>query len=331
MHASPSRRRLLAAAAAAMTAPWLPRDTLAATPSALPDKPLRLIVPFAPGGPVDSLGRLIGKVMSPALKQSVVVENRPGGGGIVALNAVSSAPADGTTVVLSSITLVTTPALMSSVPYDAEKDFDPITVVGFIPHVLVVRAEDPPHTLADLVKAAKSRPGALSYGSSGNGTSAHLAGALFADRAGLDVTHVPYRGAAPALTDLLAGRLQFMFLDVPTLLPYLRAGKVRALAVAPAAGARALPDVPTIAASGYPGFDIHAWYGALVKVGTPAPARQALYDAVRDALDSDETKRYLASVGIDPGGMPPAAFATLIHDDLAEWKQTIGRLHISIG
>lgn len=324
-----SRRRMLAAAAA-MSVPGLPRAALAAS-SGLPDKPLRLIVPFAPGGPVDSLGRMLGKVMSPTLKQSVVVENRPGGGGIVGLNAVSSAPADGATMVLSSITLVTTPALMPSVPYDAEKDFDAITVVGFIPHVLVVRAESAAHTLAELVSNARANPGALSYASSGNGTSAHLAGALFADRAGLQVTHVPYRGAAPALTDLLAGRVQFMFLDVPTLLPYLRAGKVRALAVAPAAGAKALPDVPTIAASGYPGFDIHAWYGGLVKAGTPPAAKQVLYEAVRDAIRSDEGQRYLASVGIDPGGMPPAAFASLIHDDLADWKQTIGRLHISMG
>jgi tripartite-type tricarboxylate transporter receptor subunit TctC len=329
MQPSYSRRRLLtAAAAAAATASWLPRAALAQA-SALPDKSLRLIVPFAPGGPVDSLGRLLGKIMSPALKQPVVVDNRPGGGGVVALNAVSSAPADGATMVLASITLVTTPAMMP-VAYNAEKDFEPITVVGFIPHVLVVRADNPAKTLAELVTAAKASPGSMSYGSSGNGTSAHLAGALFADRAGIQVTHIPYRGAAPALTDLLAGRLQFMFLDTPTLLPYLRSGKVRALAAAPAAGAKALPQVPTIAASGYPGFDIHAWYGALVKAGTPAPARQALYEAVRGALQSDEARQYLASVGIDPGGMPPTAFASLIHDDLAQWKETIGRLNISI-
>ncbi|OZI61420.1 Bug family tripartite tricarboxylate transporter substrate binding protein [Bordetella genomosp. 11] len=329
MQHSPSRRRLLTAAAGVAAASWLPSAALAQSP-ALPDKTLRLIVPFAPGGPVDSLGRLLGKIMSPGLKQPVVVDNRPGGGGVVALNAVSSAPADGATMVLSSITLVTTPAMMP-VAYNAEKDFEPITVAAFIPHILVVRADAEARTLAELVAAAKAKPGSMSYGSSGNGTSAHLAGALFADRAGLQVTHVPYRGAAPALTDLLAGRLQFMFLDTPTLLPYLRAGKLRALAAAPAAGAKALPDVPTIAASGYPGFDIHAWYGALIKAGTPEPTRQALYAAVRDALGSDEARQYLASVGIDPGGMPPAQFASLIHDDLAQWKDTISRLHISIG
>ncbi|HTJ98384.1 MAG TPA: tripartite tricarboxylate transporter substrate binding protein [Bordetella sp.] len=329
MQHSQSRRRLLTAAATATAASWLPRAALAQT-SALPDKTLRLIVPFAPGGPVDSLGRLLGKIMSPGLKQPVVVDNRPGGGGVVALNAVSSAPADGATMVLASITLVTTPAMMH-VSYDAEKDFEPLTVAAFIPHILVVRADYPAKTLAELVAAAKANPNSMSYGSSGNGTSAHLAGALFADRAGLQVTHVPYRGAAPALTDLLAGRLQFMFLDTPTLLPYLRAGKLRALAAAPAAGAKALPDVPTIAASGYPGFDIHAWYGALIKAGTPEPTRQALYGALRDALRSDEARQYLSSVGIDPGGMPPEQFASLIHGDLAQWKDTIGRLHISIG
>jgi tripartite-type tricarboxylate transporter receptor subunit TctC len=328
MTQSLSRRRLIQAAGAALAGAVI---APAARAQAFPDKPLRLIVPFAPGGPVDGIGRLLAKIMAPDLKQSVVVENRPGGGGVVAVNAVLSAPADGYTMVLPSITLVTTPALMSGINYDAEKDFDPLTVVGFIPHVLVVREDSAARTLADLVAEGKAKPGSLSYGSSGNGTSAHLAGALFADRAGLQATHVPYRGAAPALTDLLAGRLQFMFLDVPTLLPYLKAGKIRALAVAPSAGARAMPNIPTIAASGYPGFDIHAWYGMLVKAGTPAGPRQRLYQAVCDAIQSSEGKAYLASVGIDPGGMPPPAFAQLIHQDLVGWKETIDRLHISMG
>lgn len=325
---SVKRRRLIQSATAALACAALPQTVRAQD---FPEKSLRLIVPFAPGGPVDGIARVLAKVMAPGLGQTLIVDNRPGGGGIVALNAVTSAPADGYTMVLSSITLVTSPALMQSVPYDAEKDFDPLTVVGFIPHILVVRDDYPARTLAELVAGGKAHANSLSYGSSGNGTSAHLAGALFADRAGMQVTHVPYRGAAPAVTDLLAGRLQFMFLDVPTALPYLKAGKIRALAVAPAAGSKALPQVPTIAASGYPGFDIDAWYGMLVKAGTPPAARQRLYDEIRKAIASDEGKAYLVSLGIDPGGMPPPEFGKLIHQDLAGWKDTIGRLKISIG
>ena len=324
---SAHRRRLIQSIPAALAAASIPRS---AWSQDFPSKPFRLIVPFAPGGPVDSIARVLNTQLSAGLGQSIVVDNRPGGAGIVALNAVTSAPADGYTLVMPSITLVTTPALMKSVPYDAEKDFAPLTVVGFIPHVLVVPADYPAHTLAELVARGKAAPGSLNYGSSGIGTSAHLAAAMFADRAGVRAIHVPYKGAAPAVTDLLAGRLQFMFLDVPTLLPYLRAGKLRALAVAPAAGSKALPNVPTIAASGYPGFDIHAWYGMLVKAGTPQPIQQRLYDALRKALASDKMKAYLSSTGIDPGGMPPPQFAALIHDDLAAWKKTIDRLHISI-
>lgn len=324
---SPARRRLIQTVPAALAASALARP---AWSQDFPTKPLKLVVPFAPGGPVDSIARVLNTQLTASLGQSVVVDNRPGGGGIVALNAVTNDPADGYTMVLSSITLVTTPALMNATPYDAEKDFDPLTVIGFIPHVLVVKADYPAQTLAELVARGKAQPNSLSYGSSGNGTSAHLAGALFSDRAGLQAAHIPYRGAAPAVTDLLAGRLQFMFLDVPTLLPYLRAGKIRALAVAPAAGSKALPDVPTIAASGYPDFDIHAWYGMLVKAGTPAPVKQRLYEDLHKAIESDKVKTFLSNVGIEPGGMPPSEFGALIHQDLASWKDTITRLHISI-
>jgi len=324
---SSGRRRLIQAVPAALAASALARP---AWSSESLGRPVHLIVPFAPGGPVDSIARVLNTELAASLGQNVIVDNRPGGGGVVALNAVTTAPADGNTMVLSSITLVTTPALMTPAPYDAAKDFAPLTVIGFIPHVLAVRAGYPAKTLADLVARGKAKPGSLRYGSSGIGTSAHLAGALFVDRAGLQATHVPYRGSAPAALDLLAGRLDFMFLDVPTLQPYLRAGQLRALAVAPAAGSRALPEVPTIAASGYPGFDIHAWYGMLVKAGTPEAVRQARYQALLKALNSDKFKTFLTTAGIDPGGMPPDQFAALIREDLASWKTAIDRLHISL-
>ncbi|RDK04934.1 tripartite tricarboxylate transporter substrate binding protein [Cupriavidus lacunae] len=320
------RRILLKAAPAALAAGWLPSPRAAT----YPDKPLRLVVPFAAGGPVDAIARLLSRQMGGSLGQPVIVENRPGAGGVIGLGQVTSAPADGYTMVLSSIQFVTNPALMPSVPYVADKDFAPVTVVGFIPHVLVVRADSPARTLQELVAQARRAGGSMSYGSSGAGTSAHLAGALFADRAGIQVVHAPYRGASPAVTDLLGGQIHFMFLDTPTALPYLRGGKLRALAVAPASGAKVLPDVPTVAACGYPGFDIHAWYGMLVRAGTPAPVQQRLYDEIRTALQSPAGTQYLHEQGIDPGGMPPADFGALIRKDLASWQDVVHRLHITL-
>ncbi|MGO4331149.1 tripartite tricarboxylate transporter substrate binding protein [Cupriavidus sp. 2TAF22] len=320
------RRALLLAAPAAFCGAWLAR----AQAGGFPDKPLRLVVPFAAGGPVDGIARMLSREMGTRLTQPVVVENRPGAGGIIGLGAIANAPADGYSMVLSSITLVTNPALMPTLPFAADRDFAPVTVVGFIPHALVVRGDYPARTLQDLVDMARKSPGTMNYGSSGNGTSAHLAGAMFAQRAGIRAVHAPYRGASPALTDLLGGQIQFMFLDVPTALPYLRSGKLRALALAPSRGASVLPDVPTIAASGYPGFDIHAWYGILVRSGTPADIQQRLYQEARRAIQSEPGQRYLKAQGIEPGGMAPAEFGELIRKDLASWRGVVEQLHIAL-
>ncbi|WP_420992001.1 tripartite tricarboxylate transporter substrate binding protein [Cupriavidus sp. 30B13] len=320
------RRALLLAAPAALCGGWLPR----AHAAAYPDKPVRLVVPFAAGGPVDGIARMLSRQMGAGLAQPVVVDNRPGAGGVIGLNVVANAPADGYSMVLSSIQLVTNPALMPSLPFVAERDFAPVTVVGFIPHALVVRGDYPARTLQDLVAMARKSPGSMNYGSSGNGTSAHLAGAMFAERAGIRAVHAPYRGASPALTDLLAGQIQFMFLDVPTALPYLKSGKLRALALAPSSGSSVLPEVPTIAASGYPGFDIHAWYGMLTRAGTPPDIQQRLYQETRRAIQSEAGQKYLKAQGIEPGGMPPAEFGALIHADLASWRGVVERLHISL-
>jgi tripartite-type tricarboxylate transporter receptor subunit TctC len=326
----PRRRTVLRAGAAAAVGAAAGAWMRSARASRYPDKPLRLIVPFAAGGPVDSIARMLSREMGTSLAQPVVVDNRPGAGGIIGLGAVTGAPADGYAMVLTSIQFVTNPALMPSVPYVAERDFAPVTVVGFIPHILVVRTDSPARSLKDVVAEARKAGGSMTYGSSGNGTSAHLAGALFAERAGLQVVHVPYRGASPAVTDLLGGQIQFMFLDVPTALPYLKANKLRALAVAPASGSSVLPDVPTVAASGYPGFDIHAWYGLLTRAGTPPAVQARLYDETVRAIRGPAGKAYLHAQGIEPGGMPSADFAALIHQDLANWRDVVSRLHISL-
>ena len=297
---------------------------------AFPSKPIRIVVPFTPGGPTDLMARAIGKSMSQSMGQPVIVDNRPGGGGVIGLSELTKQPADGHTLVFPSILAVTNPALMANYPFDTLRDFAPVTVVGFIPHALVVRPDFPARNLAELVAMARDRPGTLAYGSSGNGTSAHLAGAMFAERAGIKVTHVPYRGAGPAVQDLLGGQIQYMFLDMSSALAQIQAGKLRALAVAPARRFSGLPDVPTVAEQGYAGYDIHAWYGLLVRAGTAAPLVERLHSEVKRALETQEVRDLFRAQGIEPGGMPPAEFGALIRNDLASWKRTVGQLGIKL-
>jgi len=329
--ALPSRRQALQWASAALlpaaAGAW---NTAAAQPAAFPSRPIRIVVPFAPGGPTDLMARAISRSMGQTLGQPVIVDNKPGGGGVIGLGEVAKQPADGYTLAFPSILAVTNPALMPNYPFDTQRDFSAVTVVGFIPHALVVRPDFPAKDLQALVAMAKDKPGSLAYGSSGNGTSAHLAGAMFAERAGIRVTHVPYRGAGPAVQDLLGGQIQFMFLDMSSALSQIQAGKLRALAVAPARRFPGLPQVPTIAEQGYPGYDIHAWYGLLVRAGTPEPVVQRLYTEVKAALATPEVRDTFRMQGIEPGGMPPAEFQQLIRSDLAQWKQTVDQLGIKL-
>jgi tripartite-type tricarboxylate transporter receptor subunit TctC len=295
-----------------------------------PSRTIRIVVPFAAGGPTDLMARTIAKSVSTSVGKAVITDNRPGGGGVIGMNEIMRSPADGYTLVLPSIIAVTNPALMPDYPFDTLRDFVPLTVVGFIPHAVVVPADYPAKTLQDLVALAKAKPDTLSYGSTGVGTSAHLGAAMFVQRAGIKVTHVPYRGSSPAMQDLLAGRIQFMFLDMSTALPQIRSGRLRALAVAPANRFAGLPDVPTVAEQGYPGFDVHCWYGLLLKSGTPAPAVDKLYSEIKKALDTKEVDDIFRAQGIEPGGMSPTEFAALVRNDLALWKQTIAQLHITL-
>lgn len=302
----------------------------AQTAAAFPSKPVRIVVPFSSGGPTDLMARAISKSMGTALDQPVIVDNKPGSGGIIGFNEVARQPADGHTLIFPSILAVTNPALMPSYPFDLERDFSAVTVVGFIPHALVVRPNFPAKDLAALVAMAKAKPNEIAYGSSGNGTSAHLAGAMFASRANIRVTHVPYRGAGPALQDLLGGQIHFMFLDMSSALSLIQAGKLRPLAVAPARRLQGLPDIPTVAEQGYPGFDIRAWYGLLVRSGTPTTTIERLHAEVKTALDSREVREIFKTQGIEPGGISPSEFQQLIKTDLEQWKRTIEQLGIKL-
>lgn len=319
-----SRRHFNAVIGACLALP------LAAHAQAFPSKPIRILVPFAAGGPTDLMARAVGKSLSTSMGQPVIIENKPGGGGVIAMSEVARLPADGHTLVFPSILAVTNPALMANYPFDTLRDFSPLTVVGYIPHALVVRPDFAAKDLPALVAMAKANPGSINYGSSGNGTSAHLGAALFAQRADIKVTHIPYRGAAPAVQDLLGGQIQFMFLDMSSALAQIKTGKLRALAVAPARRFAGLPDVPTVAEQGYPGFDVHGWYGLFARSGTPAPVMQALYAEVKKALDSAEIRDLFENYGIEAGGMTPGDYTELVRKDLALWKRTVDQLQITL-
>jgi len=324
----PSRRRLVFSLATGCAAALVSRPGRAE--DGFPSRPVHIVVVFAPGGPTDLMARSLARAMADSLGQPVIVDNRPGGGGVIGMSEITRQPADGYAMVLPSILAVTNPALMPNYPFDTLRDFSPLTVVGFVPHVVVVRPDFAAQTLPALVALAKSRPDGLSYGSTGIGTSAHLGAALFARRSGIEVVHIPYRGAGPAVEDLLGGRFQFMFLDMTTALPLVRSGRLPALAMAPGQRFAGLPDVPTIAELGYPGFDVHTWYGLLLKSGTPASVEERLYSEVKRALDSAEVRKVFDASGIEPGGMPPEAFKALVRSDLKSWKETIEQLHITL-
>lgn len=323
-----SRRRFSAALGASLVLPFA--APAQAQAQAFPNKPIRILVPFAAGGPTDLMARAVGKNLSTSMGQPVIIENKPGGGGVIAMGEVARGPADGYTLVFPSILAVTNPALMANYPFDTLRDFAPLTVVGYIPHALVVRPDFPAKDLQALVAMAKAAPGSVNYGSSGNGTSAHLGAALFAQRADIKVTHVPYRGAAPAVQDLLGGQIQFMFLDMSSALAQIKTGKLRALAVAPANRFAGLPDVPTVAEQGYPGFNVHGWYGLFARSGTPAPVMQTLYGEVKKALASAEIRELFQNYGIEAGGMPPEDYTEIVRKDLAMWKRTVDQLQITL-
>ena len=330
-HQQIPRRQFLRQAAAAMTVPLLPAAAArAAADKGYPDAPIKVIVPFSPGGPTDLMARTIGKPLGLDLKQPVIVYNKPGGGGAIALGETRNAAADGYTLAFPSIQAVTNPALRSDFPFDMEHDFTGITVVGYIAHVMVVKADFAAKDLKEFVAMAKASPHPYAYGSSGNGSSGNLAMEMFKDRAGIALTHVPYRGSGPAVQDLLSGQIQTMFLDTTTAIPLLQAKKLRALAVAPAKRSMVLPDVPTIAEQGYPGFDIHAWYGLLARSGTPAPIIDTLYRATRDALRDPGVLKTFHSLGIEPGGNTPQEFNALIRADLRSWSSVINKLGLKI-
>lgn len=296
----------------------------ASAQEAWPSKPLRLIVPFAPGGTSDILARSLGERLQLTLKQTVVVENKAGAGGVIGADAAAKSPGDGYTLLLGTIaTHAINPALQPKMPYDAVKDFAPVFLVGSISNVLLVGAGQPYKSAADVIAAAKARPGALVFGSPGQGTSQHLSGETLKLMAGIDIIHVPYKGSGPATQDLVAGQIPMTVDTALVALPHIQAGKIRALAVTSGKRTEVLPNVPTLAESGVPGFDVSSWQAIFVPAATPPAIIARLNHELAAIVAQPEMKAKLASLGVDYSALSPAQFGEFQRAELAKWQKIV--------
>jgi tripartite-type tricarboxylate transporter receptor subunit TctC len=289
-----------------------------------PVKPIRLVVPFIPGSAPDVLARNVAERLAPRLGQPIVIENRGGAGGNIGAEVAAKAPADGYTLLLATSSHVVNPALYRKVNYDPVRDFAPVSLLITMPSLLVVPADSPAKSVADLVALAKAKPGALNYGSGGPGSLAHLAGATFQKTAGIDVVHVPYKGAPEIVTSLLSGQSQFAFPTFSTALPQVKAGKLRALAVTSPRRNPQLPDVPTIDEAMPPGFELEAWFGLWAPAGTPPDALRRIAAEVDAILRDPEFRAKLAGDGSDVAANgTPEAFAAYVRDEAAKWRRVV--------
>jgi tripartite-type tricarboxylate transporter receptor subunit TctC len=288
-----------------------------------PERPLKIVVGFAPGGPADALARIAGQVLSEGLGQAVIVENRAGAGGMIAAGAVAKAAPDGYTLLVNATSDVINPLINRQAQYDIETSFAPIALIASAPNVLVVHPSVPVESVRQFVEYARAHPGELNYGSAGVGTVSHLAGALVAAAAGVELVHVPYKGTAAAQADLIGGRLQFMFDSMVSALGNAKAGKVKALAFTTGKRWPNAPELPTMAESGFPGFDMTAWFGLVAPAGTPEPIVARLSEVLRKGLHSAGLRKRIDAIGGMPGQMTPAEFAGFIRSEHARWKKIL--------
>ncbi|QNN57331.1 tripartite tricarboxylate transporter substrate binding protein [Diaphorobacter ruginosibacter] len=321
---------LLAGAAALAGAGLIPAAAGAQQPEAhWPSKPIKWIVPFPPGGAMDVIARTLGDKIGRELGQAVVVENRPGAGGNIGADYVAKQPADGYTVMITSIGMATNKALYAKLSYDPVKDFAPISLLAVVPNVLVVNTgKNPDKSVKEVIAHAKKEPGKLTYASAGNGTSIHLAGEVFASMAGVNILHVPYKGSGPAITDMLGGQIDLMFDSITSARPHIQAGKLRALGVTTSKRSSALPDVPTIAEAGVPGYEVSPWFAAFAPAGTPPEIVSRLNKVMNDAMKQPDTLKKLESVGAEPIGSTPQELAAHLDKELDRWGKLIKERNI---
>jgi len=288
-----------------------------------PNKPIKLIVPFPPGGPNDIIARTVGQKMSEILKQPVLIDNRGGQGGVLGTDVVAKAPPDGYTIAIASAGALAISPSMEKVAYDTLKDLAPVTLVATVPEMLVVAPSVPANNMAELVALAKSQPGKLNFASSGPGSLPHLAGELFKLTAKIDIVHVPYRGAAPAVTDLLAGQVQMVFLDLPVLLPQVKAGKLKPIALGALKRVPSAPDVPTTTEAGMPSLQTENWYGMVAPGKTPPQIVAIIHKAAVEAMKDPAVIEKLSSQGATLVGDSPEHFRAFIDSEIKKWAKVI--------
>jgi len=297
---------------------------------AFPTKPLRMIVAFPAGGPTDLQARLIARKLTDALAQPVVVDNRGGAGGVIGAELAAKAPPDGHTMFFASISVVMAPLLMQKPPVDAVRDFAPIGMVSTNPYVMLVHPSLPVKTLRDFVALAKARPGQMNYSSSGTGTPPHLGVELLKLAAGLLITHIPHKGAGPALTDLLAGHVAMVWMNPLTALPQHRSGKARALAVTTLRRSPAAPEIPTLAEGGVNGVDVGSWFAMLAPVGTAKDITARLHSEITRSVSAPDSRARLDADGSEPFSMPPEETAAFIRNEVVKWQKVVKAINLRI-
>jgi tripartite-type tricarboxylate transporter receptor subunit TctC len=289
-----------------------------------PSKPIRFVIPYPPGGPLDAVARLTAQKVSETVKQPVIVDNKPGAGGNIGADIVAKSPADGYTILMGAVaTHAINPTLYASIPYDPVRDFAPVTQLASTPNILIVNPSIPASNVREFIAYAKANPGKLNFGSGSTGSAGHLAGELFKSMAGIEMTHVPYKGAAPAMQDLVGGQIQLMFDNLASALGQVRAGKVKGLAVTTAKRTPLAPDLPTIAESGLPGFDISTWFGIFVPAGTPREVVDRLHAEFTRALAAPDVREKILNLGAEPVGNRPEEFAAYIKREAEKYARVI--------
>lgn len=321
------RHYLWAAIAAAATIASSPG--LAADAGKYPERPIRVIVPYSAGGTSDLVGRLVGQGLTEQLGQQLVVDNRGGAGSALGTKLATEANPDGYTLIVNNVGLAVNETLRSDRDYVALRDLAPISLVGFTPSVLIVNVKTPYKSVSDWVAAAKAQPGKISFGSAGAGSSTHLSMAYLQSITKLNLLHVPYKGGGPAVRAMMAGEVQCVMTPIPTAFGHIKGGRVRALAVSGSKRSPALPDLPTVAEAGIPGYEFNTWYGLLTRAGTPKAVIAKLNQAARAALTNPDLSKKLQATGLDPEPTTPEEFGTLISSEIAKWRKVIDEAGIT--
>ena len=324
---NPSRRQFATAATAGIAALWMSAPTWA---QSWPDRPIKLVVPYSAGGAADQTARLIAGPLGERLKTTIVVDNRPGGGGSIGAAAVAKAAPDGYTLLLDATGFTVNPSLLPKMPFDPVKDLQPVSLVMQVPMLLVVPAGSPHKTVADLIQAARTQPGKLSFASAGNGSAQHLTGELFKQGHKLFITHIPYRGGAPALSDLMGGQVDMMFSAMPASLPLVRSGKLRALAVTAPQRAELVGAIPTVAETGLKGFTAQEWNGIWAPTGTPSDVLGRLESELRAVMALPEVRQRLAANGAVAMGTNRADFGKFVQTEMTQWAGVIRQAGIKL-